>query len=549
MDYDTIQMTCAQVEDELSAYLDDELDLPTRRKVDAHLATCVRCPALLADFRQDDVLLRAMPFIEPPPGMAERFFASPGYLKAVHAPERSRKLILGLTGGLVAAAMLVLALGGTLLIRQGFFGPQQAVGPNQTTTIGNSGTSAPFPAGPRLVYERSGALWSAPESGGGSARQLTPAGAQVAGWSVSPSGRTVLYINARTGALHTIRADSLNDTAIGTVTGGQAPSAGFWSSSTGMAIARGIAWSPDNTRVAYVALSASGTLLHVMSANGAADRAVGDGHAGQSGHPLWSADSVYIAYTMTQGTQTVEVYNVTTSRLRVVAARADAGNPAAVVGQLAWLPGQSPATITWSTRAGGAITAIYRASVTGDSAVQLTPQGISYTAADVSASGAWLLAYGATLAEIAPHGSSPQAIVTLAHAVTQVYWAPSGKMAAVVAGDALAVLAPDHSVITIAREIPAQAAIAWSPQSNALAWQSAGGVMSAPVSASGVAGAAKQVAQSATANALSWAADGKSLAVRSAAGVMLVSADGALARSMRDGAAAVSSALAWSLAG
>jgi len=37
--------------DQLSAYLDDELDLPRRRRLEAHLAECADCSALLADLR------------------------------------------------------------------------------------------------------------------------------------------------------------------------------------------------------------------------------------------------------------------------------------------------------------------------------------------------------------------------------------------------------------------------------------------------------------------------------------------------------------------
>ena len=37
--------------DQLSAYLDGELDLALRRRLEAHLAACPECSALLADLR------------------------------------------------------------------------------------------------------------------------------------------------------------------------------------------------------------------------------------------------------------------------------------------------------------------------------------------------------------------------------------------------------------------------------------------------------------------------------------------------------------------
>ncbi|HEX6543339.1 MAG TPA: zf-HC2 domain-containing protein, partial [Ktedonobacterales bacterium] len=227
MDNDTIHMTCERAEDELSGYLDDVLDPQLRQSVEAHLATCERCQEILADFRRGDELVRALPFIEPPPDMRERFFNSSRYLHLARARSRQRNYVTPLSGALVAAAVLVLTLGGALLFRQGFLPTQQANHHGSTTTIGNPGGGiVPLPAGTRLIYEHGDALWSAPESGSGLPQQLTPKGVQVAGWSVSPSGRMVIYIDAHTGALHSIRADALNDTVVGTVTNGKAPVAG-----------------------------------------------------------------------------------------------------------------------------------------------------------------------------------------------------------------------------------------------------------------------------------------------------------------------------------
>jgi hypothetical protein len=552
MDNDTLQMTCEQVEDELSGYLDDVLDPQLRRSVEAHLATCGACPVMLADFQRGDEMLRALPFIEPPSDMRDRFFNSPRYLKLAEARAHPRNFITPLTAALVAAAMLVVALSGALLIRQGVFAPQQATKSGTMTTIGNPGDGAPLPAGPRLIYERGGALWSAAESGAGLPRQLTPVGIQVAGWSVSPNGRAVIYIDAHTGALHAIRADALNDTVIGTVTGGKNPQAGFWSTSTGVAIAGGLAWSPDNTRVAYVAQSNDGAALHVMNATGAADTVAQSVTGGLIGHLLWSADSVYIAYTISPApvsdVQGLAVYNVTTAVVTPIAAPADTNAPTAIVGQLAWLPNHTPAALTWAARAGGEVTGVFRASVaSGASVTRLTPVGTTYTAADVSVSGAWLLARGSTLATIAADQTSPQVAMTLGHTATLVDWAPSGQVAAVLSGDALSLLTPDGGLVTIAHGLTAQSLVVWSPESAALAWQSGNTVVSAQIH-QGAASGAKSVAQNADVLALVWAPDGQSLAVRSSAGLLLVTADGAHIRAT-DGQATSGGQLSWSLAG
>ena len=548
MDNNTITMTCERAEDELSGYLDDVLDPQLRRSVEAHLVTCDRCQTILADFRRNDELIKALPFIEPPADMRERFFNSPRYQKLARANTR-RGIITPLTAALAAAAMLVLTLGGALLFRQGVLGPHQVNKSGTTTTIGNNGGVTPLSAGPRLVYERAGALWSAPASGVGLPRQLTPAGIQVAGWSVSPNGRMVAYIDALTGKVHTIRSDALSDTVVGTVTGGQSPVANFWSSPAGMAVAGGLAWSPDNTRIAYVAQSGAGVALHVMNATGAADVVAQGGAISAMDHPLWSADSLSIAYAATAptGAQAVWVYNVATGAAARVAAHADSSDASAVVDQLTWLPGAAPAAITWSARDKNTVTGIFRAdATTRDAAIRLTPEGSSYTAADVSASGAWLLANGARLSLIATGQTAPLEIMTLAHPVMLVRWAPSGQVAAVVAGDTLALLTSDHNLVVVARGLPAKSVVVWSSDSAALAWQSNSGVMMAKIHQN-AASSVKAVAQG-TALGLVWSPDGQVIAVRSASGLALVTVDGAQTRAT-DSHAANGGRLAWSLAG
>lgn len=550
MDNDTIEMTCEQVGDELSGYLDDVLDPRLRQAVETHLVSCERCQAILADFRNSDAMVRALPFFDPPPDMRERFFNSPRYLKLARARAHQRNYVTPLTAALVAAAMLVLALSGALLFRQGFFASQQAKGPGSTTTIGNPGGSvAPLPAGSRLIYERAGALWSAPESGTGLPQQLTPTGIQVAGWRISPNGRSVMYIDARTGALHAIRADALNDTVVGTVTSGIAPAAGFWATPAGAAIAHGIAWSPDNTRIAYLAQNGGNTALHVMNAMGVADSVAKITGSGIITNLLWSPDSIYVAYTTTQADalQSIGVYNVTTSTAQSIATQIDLHN-AAMVDRLAWLPINTSATLTWSVRDGGVVTGVFRADVTKDgSTIRLTPDGTSYTAADVSASGAWLLSRGATLWEVAADQLTPRFMATLTAPVTQVHWAPSGATAAVVSGDALTLLLSGHEPVVVAHGLTAPSLVAWSPEGTVLAWQAGRMVMSAQVHQGTVSGQ-QTVAERDGALALIWSPDGQSLAAPSSAGLLLISADGAHVRA-NDSRATSNGQFSWSVAG
>lgn len=552
MDNDTMEMTCERAEDELSGYLDDVLDLRLRRSVETHLASCDHCQEILADFRRNDEMLKALPFIEPPPNMRDEFFHSPRYLKLTAERARQRNYAKPLTAALVAAAMLVVALGGALLFRQGFFAQQQAQGNGTSSTLGNATGVTPLPAGPRLIYERGGALWSAPEHAVGLPRQLTPSGTTVAGWSVSPSGRMVMYIAAQTGAIHTIRSDGQSDTVVGSVTGGHAPAAGFWTTPTGAALANGFAWSPDNTRVAYVAQNGNTVALHVMNATGAADIVATPISDGTIGQPLWSGDSVYVAYTAHQATgQSVWVLNVTTTDTARVAARSDAAQATATVDRLSWQTASAAATLTWSTRADGVVTGVFRADASmSDSATRLTPKDATYTAADVSAGGAWLLARGATISEIAANQASPQILLTLAHPVTRMSWSPKGQVAAVVSDGALSLLAPDKTpamLVPVARGLTVASPLAWSADGTALAWQADEGVMSAPIHLNAP-GTATLVAAHVTAQALVWAPDGQALAARSATGVLLAPATGGQV-SVTDSQATSGGRFAWSLAG
>jgi hypothetical protein len=481
MDNDTIAMNCERAEDELSGYLDDVLDPRLRRQVEAHLATCEQCQTVLADFRRADELVRQVPFIEPPSDMRDRFFNSPSYLKLATARAHQRSFVTPLTAALVAAAMLVVALGGALLLRHGVSGPQQVAKQGTTTTIGNPSGTTPLPAGVRLIFARDHALWSAPEDGAGLPKQLTPAGIQVAGWCVAPNMQHVVYIDAKTGALHTIRADGLNDTAIGSVTGGTDPSATFWTTSAvGIAIAHGVAWSPDNTRIAYLAQSAEGTVLHVVNATGVAYAVVNPSESGLIGRPLWSANSNEIAFTSIapSGAQSIVVYNVATAQIHSLATQGVADDSAVAVGQLAW---QSSARLTWSASIKGKVTGVFSAPANASGSVQrLTPTGSSYTAADVSSSGAWLLANGATLSEIAVDETSPHVVANLVNLITQVQWSPTATTAAVISGDALLVVTPGQKMpVVVAHELTADSQVAWLPKSDVLAWQSGQVVMTA----------------------------------------------------------------------
>lgn len=82
-------MNCEQVEELLSAYLDDSLALgetaesasQLKLQVATHLQDCSHCSTVLADFRRFDDLLAHLPRVNPSTELREKIFSSPAYLE------------------------------------------------------------------------------------------------------------------------------------------------------------------------------------------------------------------------------------------------------------------------------------------------------------------------------------------------------------------------------------------------------------------------------------------------------------------------------------
>jgi hypothetical protein len=99
----------------LSAYLDDELDLTTRRRVDEHLATCAACAGVLAELRGVVVWARRYEGRPPPrdpwPAIRARIDASKVVPLALAAKAAGGGRRFG-WGQLIAAGLAMAAVGG-----------------------------------------------------------------------------------------------------------------------------------------------------------------------------------------------------------------------------------------------------------------------------------------------------------------------------------------------------------------------------------------------------------------------------------------------------
>ena len=113
--------------EELSAYLDHELDGATQARVAEHLSTCAECQLRLDGLRETAYAVRALPMETPP-----RTFTIPAQQR-----QPFRWAPVGWVGG-IAAAVLAIGFG---LSQLHFHGP---AGTASTSTAGGSSVTAPY---------------------------------------------------------------------------------------------------------------------------------------------------------------------------------------------------------------------------------------------------------------------------------------------------------------------------------------------------------------------------------------------------------------------
>ena len=596
-------MTCEKAEGFLSAYLDDMLDPQHRREVEAHLQSCAHCRAVLEDYRRFDLLLGQEPQVAPPEELYARIVESPEFVAITRlrergergsvltalrpvasaetrapaspnlvqgespggAPGRGRRDIPGLARvALQTAAVLALILGSALLIKQGLFHSGGGTGQSVIQTYGAPPqNSTPLSAGARVIYERDGALWSAPEAGQGVAQRLTPPGVRAGGWNVSPDGTQVAYIDEQSGRLLVIRSDDQNNHVAGTVIASGKVDAGFWETDAGKAITAGIAWAPNGERIAYLAGSNSpaATVLRIVNVDGSNDSIVDTGTAALLAQPTWSGDGLQVAYTRTEsGVQGVYSYNTVMQQVMRLAAQADSHDVAARVDRLLWLPDSVSPVLTWAARTGGVYTGIFSTPSPQGSAtvLRLTPADMRFAAADFTArhgGGSWVVASVSDTptvytvpARVAGRGfpASPPG------AVRSLQWSPSGDSVAFVTVDGRLGLwfpwsAGTPDVLMLSEIGHVTSTPAWSRNGARLAVSTINGVVSLRV-AGGVVSGKATLTSSGDVMTLVWAADGESLALAGTSGVTLVRVDGAVVKSV-DSHASQDDVIVWTLAG
>ncbi|HVB75174.1 MAG TPA: zf-HC2 domain-containing protein [Ktedonobacteraceae bacterium] len=405
-------MNCEQVEELLSAYLDNMLAPEERRAVAVHLQTCRSCNETLADYRHNDALLARLPQVHPDASLRERIFSSPEFLELsgtaqesdspaewtvpklpARSPRRDtpgRPHLVAIPGGRSTGPgptlkietpklpqrrgrglrVMLLAIAALLVVAIGIGALAGFTGLLHSSPTANNGGITPPAAGPqgqgplsagsnsiRYVFLRGGALWS--ELSDGSATQpdrLTPATVTVSDqWAVSPplpphkAGDMLAYIDLQKAYIHIIRSDGLEDTLVNQ----PLLKAGVLpDTGTWANILNSLAWSPDGNQLAFLAdpNNTGQTHLYLYSKITGKVTQVPITAQGSVSHPVWSPDGARLAFEVSkQGITSILDYNTQNHGALTVASGIGSGTTAGEsVLTLDWSPDVDLPAITWS---------------------------------------------------------------------------------------------------------------------------------------------------------------------------------------------------------
>lgn len=397
-------MNCEQVEERLSAYLDNMLAPGEYRALTIHLQNCLRCMVLHAELRQNDILLAQLPRINPSPALQARIFSAPevvaqtrtlwaqsehgqrvarSHLRTsttsaslpVHLPSRppGRSVRLTSLTWALAAVLVVTILATATFFRLNASPPTRTSVPGAITPPAAgpaSGQSIPLAAGTRCVFLQDGALWSVLVDGAAhQPERLTPAGVSVAaGWEVSPQARGHLagdmlaYIDQQSARIHTIRSDGQLDTVVPQILLTGRGGVVDWTSSAGLTILRSLAWSMDGSTLAFVgAPDGQQTHLYLYSSDSRAVQEISPGISGNAAQPIWSPDGVRLAFTLAHaGIISVLDYNLGNHAvLNLSNLAASQGDSTHQVLTLGWSALAATSAVTWSLGSIGRVSSLW----------------------------------------------------------------------------------------------------------------------------------------------------------------------------------------------
>jgi anti-sigma factor RsiW len=404
-------MNCEQVEELLSAYLDNALAPGEWREITDHLQTCTTCSAMLADFSRNDAILSHLPRVSPDPALRDRIFTSPEFLELTgtfdssgetqkewtvprlpaKSPRRDtpgRPQLVAIPGGrstaptpsvqppmpaqrrrnsrrnrvmlVVVAATVLLAIGiGSLFGLHPWQHQSQNTNNGAITPPADAQQGGPLSAGMRFVFLRDGALWSVLTNGSNKhVDRLTPSNVMVAAnWVVTPpqagraAGDILAYIDLQRAFVHIIRSDGQLDTIVKQplLTTGVQPTS-VWDTDTGATILNSLTWSKDGSMLAFVADpgGTGQTRLYIYSAETGITQVVSLTSKGSVSHPVWSPDGMRLAFEVTNnGSVSILDYNTQNHGLLTISSGLNSQVGDSVL-TLDWSPDPDVPVITWS---------------------------------------------------------------------------------------------------------------------------------------------------------------------------------------------------------
>lgn len=573
-------MNCEHVKELLSAYLDKALALEEESAVTAHLATCTECRRVLADFRRFDALLTHLPRVSPDPALYTKIFSSPAYLEvtgtdgtartdAVPSPRSgsrraNRPHLVALPGGRqrasfseppvihtsasvasqgkrqskpgtfwwlrtmrisVVATLLVILGVGSLIGWKLWQTSESAAQATPESILPPSALQAgPIPAGMRFVFLRDGSLWSGSPTGNSGVLRLTPDHVTVAPhWAIrpaQPAGNMLAYIDLRQGLVHLVRSDGQLDTSIkqSLLKPGVQP-ASIWDTAIGVDILESLSWSPDGTMLAFLADPEGVGKPHVYIAT-----VTGEVHAvtlpftGAAFHPVWSPDSLRVAFAITHdSTVSIIDYNTQNQGLLTLVPQVNTpSNSTDTVLSLDWAPTTETPTVTWSVGTTGHVHSIWLQHlgvVTTTQPSQLISgdyERAIYNPAGHHGTGCWLLVTlrgGLPSDLVSADLAANVTVLTSGKQVSTPRWSPDGSYVDFFDGLASGfgtlhvvntTTTTDKQLATVVASDPAPA---WSPDTHHLAYSTGSALSLATVQTANVVQFSKLQG---TVSALSW---------------------------------------------
>jgi hypothetical protein len=125
--------------EQLSAYLDGEVDAAERAQIDAHVRTCSECSATLTGLRATLADLRELP--SPTPSDQESWALRSALVRARKRPSRQYQRWVTAAGSVAAVAIVLLAISLNGQTTSSTFGPTSNVVQGGEAATGGAGTS------------------------------------------------------------------------------------------------------------------------------------------------------------------------------------------------------------------------------------------------------------------------------------------------------------------------------------------------------------------------------------------------------------------------